>query len=228
MKKTLFLCLGLLITFGCAKKQMIKPVPPVVAETPKAPVAAPSEPSKDESSVRFTDWTQVPDIGSVSFDYDKFELTTEDRNTLKKNADYLNSNPDVNVLVEGNCDERGTIEYNLALGQKRAAAVREYYGQLGVALGRVGTISYGSEKPVDPAHTEDAWAKNRRAETKIRSTKKTVDNSAKIELPKDTAAGNQPEANSVIKDTTTISNQAPVNPATTSDQTPDNSKTKSQ
>ena len=166
MKKSIFSVVVFMLLFGCAKKQMIKPTP--VAEPPK-PVAAQAEPSKDESSVRFTDWTQVPEIGSVHFEYDRFELKTEDRDMLKKNADYLNSNPGVNVLVEGHCDERGTVEYNLALGQKRAAAVREYYGQLGVALDRIGTISYGSEKPADPAHNEEAWAKNRRAETKIRN-----------------------------------------------------------
>jgi peptidoglycan-associated lipoprotein len=174
-------------------------------------VAEPAEPTKEEPSVRFTDWTQVPDIGSVHFDYDKSELKTEDRDTLKKNADYLNGNPGVNVLVEGHCDERGTIEYNLALGQKRAAAVREYYGQLGVALGRIGTISYGSEKPADPAHNENAWAKNRRAETKIRSIKQAADNPITKEQPKDAA----------------INSQAPVNPAA-GNQTPDSSKTQGQ
>ena len=160
MRKALIFLAGLLIIAGCAKKQIIKPT---IVEQVQAPV------SKEEPSVRYTDWTAVPQLAPVHFDYDKFELRESDLYALKQNAQYLVSNPDIIILVEGHCDERGTIAYNLALGQKRAAAVREYYGQLGVALGRIGTISYGSEKPVNPEHTEEAWAYNRRAETKIRN-----------------------------------------------------------
>lgn len=149
---------------GCAKKQIVKP------EEQKPAVQAEAQ-SKDEPSIRYSDWTAVPDIKAAYFDYDKAELTAEAREILKANAEYLKSNESFNVIVEGNTDERGTTEYNLALGQRRAMAVREYYGQLGVALSRVGTISYGEEKPVDPLHTEAAWAKNRRAETKVRSAK---------------------------------------------------------
>lgn len=146
MKKALFFVIPLLIGFGCAKQQIVKPTP---APVPAAPEVKPVVKSNEEPSVRYADWTQVPQLQSVRFDYDKFELTVEDRDTLKKNADYIiNSSTDIAVLVEGHCDERGTIQYNLALGQKRAAAVREYYGQLGVDLARISTISYGNEKPV--------------------------------------------------------------------------------
>jgi peptidoglycan-associated lipoprotein len=162
MKKTILLCAGLFLIFGCAKKQIVKPTS-IIPETMQ------EEPSKDETSVRFDDWTQVPQLEAVHFDYDKFQLQPEDRAILKKNAQYLLENTGLSILVDGHCDERGTIGYNLALGQKRAASVREYYGQLGVRLDRIGTISYGSEKPLDPGHTEEAWAKNRRAETKIRN-----------------------------------------------------------
>jgi peptidoglycan-associated lipoprotein len=140
----------------------VKPAEPVTPQ-PQA------EQPKEEPSVRFTDWEAVPQIKAIYFDYDSTDLSAEARATLKGNADFLAANPDYNVLVEGNCDERGTTEYNLALGQRRASAVRDYYGKLGVPLGCIGTISYGEEKPVDPGHTEAAWAKNRRAETKVRS-----------------------------------------------------------
>ena len=114
-------------------------------------------------------WQQTAQVRTIHFDYDRTDLRPADREILKANAEFLKSNTELSVLVEGHCDERGTTEYNLALGQKRAAAVRNYYGQLGVPLGRIGTISYGEEIPIDAAHTENAWAKNRRAETKVRS-----------------------------------------------------------
>ena len=76
------------------------------------------------------------------------------RDALKENAEYLKNNGDLTILVEGHCDERGTFEYNLALGQKRAMAVRVYYISLGISPTRVGTISYGSEKPVEPGHDD--------------------------------------------------------------------------
>lgn len=161
MRKILLMCAALFLVFGCAKKQMIKPV----VETPQEAV----EETKDEASVRFSDWTEIEQVEPIRFEYDRFELTAEGRKTLQKNAEYLKGSPDMKVLVEGHCDERGTIEYNLALGQKRAAAVRSYYGKLGVALSSIGTISFGSEKPMDMGHNEAAWALNRRAETKIRN-----------------------------------------------------------
>ncbi|MHB9155249.1 MAG: peptidoglycan-associated lipoprotein Pal [Endomicrobiales bacterium] len=165
VNKLLIVIGGVLLMWGCAKKQVVKPTPEGV---PTPPVA---EESKDEPSVRFADWQGVPELRAVYFDYDQSELAAKDREVLKQNAEYLKNNQGLSVLVEGYCDERGTIEYNLALGQRRATAVRDYYGQLGVPLGRVGTISYGEEKPFDPGHTEAAWAKNRRAETKVRSGK---------------------------------------------------------
>ncbi len=165
MKKTILIFTVLFLIFGCAKKQIIKPT---VTETPPPPPPKVEAP-KEEPSVRYTDWTTVPQLEAVHFDFDKYELRADDRDVLKKNADYLAANPDMIALVEGHCDERGTVAYNLALGQKRAAAVRQYYGELGVPLAQIGTISYGSEKPVDPGHNDEAWAKNRRAETKIRN-----------------------------------------------------------
>jgi len=168
MKSIILMILSLFLIFGCAeKKQLVKTAPEQQVVAPPAPPPPPA--TKEEAPVRFNDWTAVPQIEAVHFDFDKAELSDADRAILQKNADYIKSDPDKMVLVEGHCDERGTIEYNLALGQKRAAAVREYYGQMGVPLGNIATLSYGNEKPVDPAHNELAWAKNRRAETKVRS-----------------------------------------------------------
>jgi peptidoglycan-associated lipoprotein len=161
MKKTILFCVAFLLVTGCAKKQILKPTP--------QPAVEQQEETGDETDVRFTDWTTVPEIGNVYFEFDSFSLSPESTGVLKKNAEYLLSDTSKVVLVEGHCDERGTIEYNLALGQKRAATIREYYGKLGVSVARIGTISYGSEKPVDQGHNEAAWARNRRGETKIRN-----------------------------------------------------------
>ena len=102
----------------------------------------------------------------VNFDFDKYNLTDTAVAILKTYAAFLLANPGVNILVEGHTDEIGTIEYNLALGQRRADAVKRFYVQLGVASNRIATISFGKEKPVNPNSNEEAWAQNRRAETK--------------------------------------------------------------
>ena len=83
---------------------------------------------------------------------------------IEKKAQFLKQHPDQKTLIEGHCDERGSVEYNLALGERRAAAVRNQLISFGVDPDRIQTVSYGKERPVDPAHTEEAWAKNRRAQ----------------------------------------------------------------
>jgi peptidoglycan-associated lipoprotein len=83
---------------------------------------------------------------------------------MAKNATYLLDNPRVQIRIEGHCDERGTVDYNLALGERRARSAQQYLGDLGVPTRRMSTISYGEENPVDRGHSENAWAKNRRAE----------------------------------------------------------------
>jgi peptidoglycan-associated lipoprotein len=149
---------------GCAKKQILKPEQ-IVPVTPQAPE------SKEEPSIRYDDWTETAGVETVYFDYDSSDLTDAGRTVLKTNAEYLKSNPGMDVLVEGHCDERGTVEYNLALGQRRAAAVREYYITLGIPAATIGTISYGKERPAVPGNSEAAWAKDRRAVTKVRNKK---------------------------------------------------------
>ena len=102
-------------------------------------------------------------LEDISFDFDKSDIRADARDILQKNADWINANPDAKVQIEGHCDERGTEEYNLALGERRANAVKNYLASLGVGAERLYTISYGEELPVDPGHAEEAWSKNRRA-----------------------------------------------------------------
>jgi peptidoglycan-associated lipoprotein len=99
----------------------------------------------------------------VNFDYDSSLINDLARQDVEYNVQILKANPDVKVQVEGHCDERGTAEYNMALGARRARAVQEALISLGVSGARLDTISYGSEVPLDPGHNESAWAKNRRA-----------------------------------------------------------------
>ncbi|MFV9644239.1 MAG: peptidoglycan-associated lipoprotein Pal [Desulfobacterales bacterium] len=99
----------------------------------------------------------------IYFDFDKYNLLPMAQQILQKKAEWLWNNPDVSVIIEGHCDERGTNEYNLALGDRRAESARTYLINLGITGSRLTTISYGEERPVDSGHNEVAWAKNRRA-----------------------------------------------------------------
>ena len=98
----------------------------------------------------------------IHFDFDSSTLTPEAQEILKKKAQWLLNNPDKSATIGGYCDERGTTEYNLALGERRAASAKAFLVDLGVPASRLTTISYGEERPIDPAHNEAAWAKNRR------------------------------------------------------------------
>jgi len=107
-------------------------------------------------------------VGSrIYFAFDRSDITPESRATLTKQADFLKQHPEVTVTVEGHCDERGTREYNLGLGERRANAAKQVLIALGVAANRVNTISYGKERPAVLGHTEQAWAQNRRDVTVI-------------------------------------------------------------
>jgi peptidoglycan-associated lipoprotein len=122
-----------------------------------------------EGDIRGGEFVTYGTIQTVYFDFDKYGLSDEIRKALQKNAEILKAHKEWSVLVEGHCDSRGTVEYNLALGQKRAKEVRDYYTRLGVPESSIGTISYGKEKPVCEEETEDCWAKNRKAETKVKT-----------------------------------------------------------
>jgi len=104
----------------------------------------------------------------IHFDFDQYVLTDEAKAILVSNAALLAAAPGVNIQIEGHCDERGSDEYNLALGEKRALATKSYLVSLGVADSQMSVISYGEEMPLDPAGTPEAWAMNRRAEFKIK------------------------------------------------------------
>lgn len=150
---------------GCPKKAAVKP-------SEKATKRQPIE-TKEEPTIRGKEYRAIPQVAMVYFDFDKAELRSDAKPALKKNAEYLETHADLEVLVDGHCDERGTVAYNLGLGQRRAQAVRQYYASLGVSADRVATISYGKEKPVCADSTEDCWQRNRRAESKVRSTSTT-------------------------------------------------------
>ncbi len=102
-------------------------------------------------------------LKDIHFDFDKYDISRKDEEILNENAAFLNKNPKMKIQIEGHCDEKGTSEYNLALGERRANATKRYLVSLGISSNRLSTISYGEERPLDPGHNEAAWAKNRRA-----------------------------------------------------------------
>ncbi len=119
-----------------------------------------------EEEARSADLSQLRE--RIHFDFDSYELKPQDREILKEKAAILRSRQDIELMIEGHCDERGTEEYNLALGERRARAAYEYLILLGISPDRMSIISYGEEKPLDPGHNEEAWAKNRRAQFRIK------------------------------------------------------------
>jgi peptidoglycan-associated lipoprotein len=102
-------------------------------------------------------------IMDITFDFDKSNIRPDAREILKTNAEVFLKNSNSKIVIEGNCDERGTAEYNMALGERRAREAKKYLANLGIKDSRMKTISYGKERPVDTGHNEDAWAKNRNA-----------------------------------------------------------------
>jgi peptidoglycan-associated lipoprotein len=134
----------------------------------RAPDTAPLQPAVTDSAVDAeTDpVAALQQAGDrVFFDYDRYELRPDAQDTLQRQAALLLRWPDLPVLIEGHCDERGTREYNLALGERRAETVRSYLIALGVDAGRIGTVSYGKERPAVDGSEESAWALNRRGVT---------------------------------------------------------------
>lgn len=167
----LIFCFSIMMTTGCAKKSVVKEQPvtgeqkAVVAETAKG-VVTKEEPAREvakveEEAVR-EKAAPAEIFKDINFDFDKYNLKPDARGILKQHADYLAKNVNKNVTIEGHCDERGTTEYNLALGERRAKEAMKYLKELGINGKRINTVSYGKEKPLDPGHNEEAWAKNRR------------------------------------------------------------------
>ncbi|MGZ9254117.1 MAG: peptidoglycan-associated lipoprotein Pal [Candidatus Binatia bacterium] len=175
-----FLLLGLM-ALGCAPTAAPKPDPPSKG-TGSAPAKSSDtvrsgdgqrDPTKESdatpSSLKALQEGKPPITPASSplkdafFDFDRYDLSADARAVLRANADWLKSNPSVRVEIEGHCDERGTSDYNLALGAKRAQAAREYLASLGIAVDRLTTTSYGEEIPVCQESTEGCWRQNRRA-----------------------------------------------------------------
>jgi peptidoglycan-associated lipoprotein len=135
---------------------------PVKTDTAAQPAPPPAEAPKPVET--FTAQT-------VYFAFDDYTLSSSAQGTLTGLADHLKTAQNTVVQIEGHCDERGSIEYNLALGERRAQSVKNYLSQLGVDAGRLSTISYGEEKPAQEGHDESAWQKNRRAEFTLSTNK---------------------------------------------------------
>ena len=129
------------------------------------PAAVMEEQKKEAATVSAATSEKAYELEDIHFDFDKFNLKAEAREILNRHAEWLNKNKDVKlaIIIEGHCDERGTADYNMALGQRRASQAAKYLIGMGIDAGRITTISYGLELPLDPGHNEEAWAKNRRA-----------------------------------------------------------------
>jgi len=154
----LMLVLGLVVfTSGCARKIVRPegPQPGVAGPYPAGPVA--------EHGLQ----ALQANLNVVYFSYDNFTLTPEAQGALQSNVQILRRAPQMRIVAEGHCDERGTDEYNLALGERRSRAVVSYLAELGIPASQMSTVSYGAELPVDPGHNEAAWAKNRRVYLRV-------------------------------------------------------------
>jgi peptidoglycan-associated lipoprotein len=167
MKRSALIAITVVCLFsvlGCPKKMEVASAPgsreeaaavPTQAAPAAAPEARPGEPEERAAG---------PGTGLklIYFDFDKYFIRDDARPVMQANAEWLKAHPKVNVRIEGTCDERGTIEYNLALGQRRAASAKKYLIDTGIPSSRISLISYGKEKPVCADHSETCWQKNRR------------------------------------------------------------------
>jgi len=169
------LALSLLVSAGCAKKKKTSTTPGAQVEvkddTKWTPPPPPLPPQVDEAALAAEAEARakseaVEELTSVivHFAFDSYELTEDSRAILALKANIMRRYNGVNVVIEGHCDERGTEEYNLALGERRARAAYEHLVILGVDPERMSIVSFGEERPIDPAHNEKAWAENRRSE----------------------------------------------------------------
>ena len=177
MKKAFVIALVVLgfMLAGCPARKVVQPEPQQPTVTPQEmkqgtagvkPEERITEPrlakieTKEEPSKYIEERGLFEDI---HFDFDKYDIQSDDKPTLQKVASWLLTNTSVKLLIEGHCDERGTNEYNLALGDRRAKAARDYLTALGLASNRIEMISYGEEKPLCTEKSEECWEKNRRA-----------------------------------------------------------------
>lgn len=150
------------------KPQPVAPSEPPAPTQPSQPYTPPPQPPVSSGVLPGSVQDFVVNVGDrVYFDTDEYTVRADAQPILAGQAQWLNRYPSVRVRIEGNADERGTREYNLALGARRANAIREFLIGQGVAAGRIETISFGKERPVDAGSSEEAWAKNRNGRTAI-------------------------------------------------------------
>ena len=156
----LVVVLALFLSGCCSPKKKAMEASPAPKPMAQAPVVKDAPPPPPPAAAPIV-------LPTIYFDFDKSNLKQPAVAKLDNVADIMSKNADVKVRIEGHCDERGTSEYNLALGDRRANSAKKYLVDLGVSAERLSTISYGEEKPADPGHDEAAWAKNRRDELKL-------------------------------------------------------------
>lgn len=160
LRKLTFAFAALALVVSCKGKQTKSDVETPIM-TPSADAAIDSTPMSFDSAG--SDSGKIAGLETVHFAYDKSSISEDNKRILQGNADWIKKNPKFKIQIEGHCDSRGTIEYNLALGERRANAVKAYLVSLGVPAASLSVISYGKEKPVDSGDGESAHAKNRRA-----------------------------------------------------------------
>ncbi len=162
------LVIGLCATmfvFGCRKKEPIpdKPIESEVSATPAPSTPEPITSNPMSFDAAGSDSGKIDGLNTIHFEYDKSNLTSDTKSKLGHNAEWIKKHPETKIQIEGHCDKRGSIEYNLSLGERRASAVKSYLVKVGVAADRLSTISYGKEKPVAQGESDADMAKNRRA-----------------------------------------------------------------
>ena len=168
-----FLCSSFLLLSACAKKQIqvSESVTSPSYDTEKPSISTEEQRKAEiqelEKAKKLEDQISEFETSHIFFDFDSSDLKQESKDNLKEDAAWLNKNASFSIQIEGHCDERGTNEYNLALGDRRAHAAKKFLVSLGVSCDRITTISYGEERPAYPEHNEDAWAKNRRDEINL-------------------------------------------------------------
>ncbi len=192
MKKGVFLCLICLALFACAKKQ---PTPKKITYTPKktetisvkTPEIKTQKLAPKTTTPEFTEEAlsigekqtkaekeiaiygrSTPPLKAIFFDFDSYEIRDDMKPILRENAHYILDHPGIRIELQGNCDERGSNEYNLALGEKRALMVKRYLINFGIDPRRLTTVSFGEERPLAQGHNESAWAINRRVDLVIK------------------------------------------------------------
>ncbi len=175
------LCIAMFVAWGCPKKTEVTSTPEAKNEQAAAEQRSKEEAERERARQEKAREERVREeqareeqakeraaaeaakgLQPVYFDFDRALIRADAKAVMKANADWLKAHPKVKIRIEGNCDERGTIEYNQALGQRRAASAKKYLTDLGISGSRISLISYGKEKPVCTNSTEDCWQKNRR------------------------------------------------------------------